>query len=92
MLYMQLFIRIVVGRSRGLDAWGRDGEVGNVRGSSKVKSVRAGAVQIGPLLDSGKGAVEKLIQMIPDLGKNGAQFATFPEPVPTVGKGMEWSQ
>ncbi len=41
--------------------------------------VKAAAVQISPVLYSRAGTVEKVIRKIRELGKQGVQFATFPE-------------
>ena len=41
--------------------------------------VKAAAVQISPVLYSCEGTVEKVVKKIADLGRQGAQFATFPE-------------
>lgn len=43
--------------------------------------VRAAAVQISPVLYSRAGTVEKVVQKIRDLGKQGVRFAVFPETV-----------
>ena len=43
--------------------------------------VRAAAVQISPVLYSREGTVGKVVQKIHELGKQGVQFATFPETV-----------
>lgn len=43
--------------------------------------VRAAAVQISPVLYSREATVEKIVRKIRELGKNGVQFATFPETV-----------
>ena len=43
--------------------------------------VKAAAVQISPVLYSREGTVEKVVKKIADLGRQGAQFATFPETV-----------
>ena len=43
--------------------------------------VRAAAVQISPVLYSPQGTVEKVVKKIRELGKQGVQFATFPETV-----------
>lgn len=43
--------------------------------------VRAAAVQISPMLYSREGTVEKVVQKIAELGRQGVQFATFPETV-----------
>ena len=43
--------------------------------------VRAAAVQISPVLYSRDGTTEKVINKIHELGKQGVQFATFPETV-----------
>ncbi len=41
--------------------------------------VRAAAVQISPVLYSREGTVKKVVEKIRELGKQGVQFATFPE-------------
>jgi nitrilase len=41
--------------------------------------VKAAAVQISPVLYSRKDTVEKVVKKIRELGKQGVQFATFPE-------------
>jgi aliphatic nitrilase len=41
--------------------------------------VKAAAVQISPVLYSRAGTVEKVIEKIRELGREGVQFATFPE-------------
>jgi nitrilase len=43
--------------------------------------VKAAAVQISPVLYSRQGTVEKVVEKIRELGKQGVQFATFPETV-----------
>ncbi len=43
--------------------------------------VRAAAVQVSPVLYSRQGTVEKVVKKIRELGKQGVQFATFPETV-----------
>jgi len=43
--------------------------------------VKAAAVQISPVLYSRVGTVEKVVKKIRELGKQGVQFATFPETV-----------
>ena len=43
--------------------------------------VKAAAVQISPVLYSRQGTVEKVVRKIGELGKQGVQFATFPETV-----------
>lgn len=43
--------------------------------------IKAAAVQISPVLYSREGTVEKVVRMIFELGKQGVQFATFPETV-----------
>jgi nitrilase len=45
------------------------------------KIIRAAAVQIAPVLYSREGTVDKVVQKIVELGKQGVQFATFPETV-----------
>jgi aliphatic nitrilase len=44
-----------------------------------MTTVKAAAVQIGPVLYSREGTVAKVIRTILELGKQGVQFATFPE-------------
>jgi nitrilase len=46
-----------------------------------MTTVKAAAVQIGPVLYSREGTVEKVVQKIIELGRQGVQFATFPETV-----------
>ena len=43
--------------------------------------VKAAAVQISPVLYSREATVEKVIEKIRELGKQGVQFATFPETI-----------
>lgn len=43
--------------------------------------VKAAAVQISPVLYSRQGSVEKVVKKIRELGKQGVQFATFPETI-----------
>jgi nitrilase len=43
--------------------------------------VRAAAVQISPVLYSRQGTVEKVVKKIRELGKQGVQFAVFPETI-----------
>src|SRR6476661_3911840 len=43
--------------------------------------VKAAAVQIGPVLYSRQGTVEKVVKKIRELGQQGVQFATFPETI-----------
>jgi|SRR3982074_2507185 len=43
--------------------------------------VKAAAVQISPVLYSRHGTVEKVVKKIRELGKQGVQFATFPETI-----------
>ena len=43
--------------------------------------VKAAAVQISPVLYSRQGTVEKVVKKLRELGKQGVQFATFPETV-----------
>ncbi|MHC5747944.1 MAG: nitrilase-related carbon-nitrogen hydrolase [Nostoc sp.] len=43
--------------------------------------VKAAAVQISPVLYSRQGNVEKVVKKIRELGKQGVQFATFPETI-----------
>src|SRR5258705_2825678 len=44
-------------------------------------TVKAAAVQISPVLFNREGTVEKIVKKIRELGKQGVQFATFPETV-----------
>src|SRR5215510_14724122 len=43
--------------------------------------VKAAAVQLSPVLYSREGTVAKIVRKIHDLGRQGVQFATFPETV-----------
>jgi nitrilase len=43
--------------------------------------IKAAAVQLSPVLYSREGTVEKVVQKIIELGRQGVQFATFPETV-----------
>jgi aliphatic nitrilase len=43
--------------------------------------VKAAAVQISPVLYSREGTVDKVVRKIRELGKQGVQFATFPETI-----------
>jgi nitrilase len=45
------------------------------------KVVKAAAVQISPVLYSREGTVEKIVNKIIELGREGVQFAVFPETV-----------
>ena len=46
-----------------------------------MKIIKAAAVQLSPVLYSRAGTVEKVCQQIDALGRQGVQFATFPETV-----------
>ena len=46
-----------------------------------MRVVKAAAVQISPVLYSREGTVEKVVRKIYELGRQGVQFATFPETV-----------
>jgi aliphatic nitrilase len=46
-----------------------------------MRVVKASAVQLSPVLYSRDGTVEKIVQKIHELGRQGVQFATFPETV-----------
>src|SRR5262245_4734941 len=46
-----------------------------------MRTVRAAAVQISPVLYSREGTVETVVRMIHELHQQGVQFATFPETV-----------
>lgn len=43
--------------------------------------VKVAAVQISPVLYSRKGTIDKVVSKIGELGKQGVQFATFPETI-----------
>ena len=43
--------------------------------------IKADAVQLSPVLCSREGTVDKVVENIIDLGRQGVQFATFPETV-----------
>lgn len=46
-----------------------------------MRVVKAAAVQLSPVLYSREGTVEKVVRQIHELGRQGVQFATFPETV-----------
>ena len=46
-----------------------------------MTNIRAAAVQISPVLYSREGTVEKVVRKIIELGRQGVQFATFPETI-----------
>jgi aliphatic nitrilase len=46
-----------------------------------MTTIKAAAVQISPVLYSREGTVDKVVRKIIELGKQGVQFATFPETV-----------
>lgn len=46
-----------------------------------MSKVRAAAVQISPVLYSREGTVGKVVEKIAELGRQGVQFATFPETI-----------
>jgi nitrilase len=46
-----------------------------------MKTVKAAAVQLSPVLYSREGTVDKIVSSIRELGRQGVQFATFPETV-----------
>jgi aliphatic nitrilase len=48
---------------------------------TSMRVVRAAAVQISPKLYNREGTIEKIVQKILELGRQGVQFATFPETV-----------
>src|SRR5216683_6291792 len=43
--------------------------------------IKAAAVQMSPVLYSREGTVDKVVKKIIELGRQGVQFATFPETV-----------
>jgi aliphatic nitrilase len=46
-----------------------------------MRSVKAAAVQLSPVLYSREGTVDKIVRKIHELGQQGVQFGTFPETV-----------
>jgi nitrilase len=46
-----------------------------------MRAVKAAAVQLSPVLYSREATVGKIVRKIDELGKQGVQFATFPETV-----------
>jgi aliphatic nitrilase len=48
---------------------------------TSMRVVRAAAVQLSPVLYSREGTIEKIVRKIHELGRQGVQFATFPETV-----------
>jgi aliphatic nitrilase len=57
----------------------------NLKGKTVSTVVKAAAVQISPVLYSRQGTIEKVVTKILELGKQGVQFATFPETVVARG-------
>lgn len=51
------------------------------RGMFKMNVIKATAVQLSPVLYSREGTVDKVVEKIIELGRQGVQFATFPETV-----------
>ena len=43
--------------------------------------IKAAAVQISPVLYSREGTVDRVVRKIVELGRQGVQFATFPETI-----------
>jgi aliphatic nitrilase len=56
------------------------------------RTVKAAAVQISPVLYSREGTVEKVVNKIRELGKQGVQFATFPETIIPYYPYFSWVQ
>ena len=46
-----------------------------------MRVVKAAGVQLSPVLYSREGTVDKVVRKIHELGRQGVQFATFPETV-----------
>jgi len=46
-----------------------------------MRTVRAAAIQLSPVLYSREGTVDKVVRRIHEIGREGVQFATFPESV-----------
>jgi nitrilase len=46
-----------------------------------MRTVKAAAVQMSPVLYSREGTIDRVVQKIDELGQEGVQFATFPETV-----------
>jgi nitrilase len=46
-----------------------------------MTAIKAAAVQISPVLYSREGTVDRVVRKIMELGRQGVQFATFPETV-----------
>lgn len=53
----------------------------NIKNLETSRVVKVAAVQISPVLYSREGTVEKVVNKIRELGKQGVQFATFPETI-----------
>jgi aliphatic nitrilase len=47
----------------------------------QLRTVKAAAVQLSPVLYSREGTVDRVVRKIHELGERGVQFATFPETV-----------
>jgi nitrilase len=52
-----------------------------IKNSENNKTIKVAAVQISPVLYSREGTVKKVVDKIRELGKQGVQFATFPETI-----------
>lgn len=57
-----------------------------------MRVVKAAAVQLSPVLYSREGTVEKVVRKIHELGRQGVQFATFPETVVPYYPYFSWVQ
>jgi aliphatic nitrilase len=44
-----------------------------------MRTVKAAAVQLSPVLYSREGTVDKVVRRIHEIGRQGVQFAAFPE-------------
>jgi nitrilase len=57
-----------------------------------MRVVKAAAVQLSPVLYSREGTVEKVVRKVHELGRQGVQFATFPETVVPYYPYFSWVQ
>src|SRR5262249_7174034 len=72
--------RVFRPEKRGRMSRDTDFQTSNHRGSA-MTIIKAAAVQLSPVLYSREGTVDKVCRQILALGREGVQFATFPETV-----------
>ncbi len=57
-----------------------------------MRVVKAAGVQLSPVLYSREGTVDKVVRKIHELGRQGVEFATFPETVIPYYPYFSWVQ